>query len=127
MIEPAPVTAAAPNEMRDPLVRAELKRASVWFGLAIGFGLLVLLIQPLMLIFAGLVFAAMLDGGARLLGRVLPVPRGLRVDRGSQRDSTQQDSHFFDAPHPHGFAPLLPVDQPSLSIGACSTHHKISV
>ena len=79
MNEQAPVTAAAPNEMRDPLVRAELKRASVWFGLAIGAALVVLLIQPLMLIFAGLVFASMLDGGARLLGRVLPIPRGLRV------------------------------------------------
>ncbi|MBA2920786.1 AI-2E family transporter [Sphingomonas sp. MAH-20] len=77
--EPATVRAAAPNEMRDPLVRAELKRASVWFGLAIGLALLVLLIQPLTLIFAGLVFAAMLDGGARLLGRVLSIPRGLRV------------------------------------------------
>jgi predicted PurR-regulated permease PerM len=65
--------------MRDPLVRAELKRASVWFGLAIGLALVVLLIQPLTLIFAGLVFAAMLDGGARLLGRVLPIPRGARV------------------------------------------------
>lgn len=74
-----PVTVAAPNEMRDPLVRAELKRASVWFGIAIGLALIVLLIQPLMLIFAGLVFAAMLDGGTRLLGRVLPIGRALRV------------------------------------------------
>ncbi|WP_046348766.1 AI-2E family transporter [Sphingomonas changbaiensis] len=65
--------------MRDPLVRAELKRATVWFGLAIGIGLIVLLIQPIMLLFAGLVFAAMLDGGARLLGRVLAIPRGLRI------------------------------------------------
>jgi predicted PurR-regulated permease PerM len=79
MTDPAPVTAAAPNEMRDPLVRAELKRASVWFGLAIGIAMLVLLIQPLTLIFAGLVFAAMLDGGARLLGRVLSIPRGFRI------------------------------------------------
>jgi len=74
-----PILAAAPAEMRDPLVRAELRRAGVWFGLAIALALAVLLIQPLMLIFAGLVFAAMLDGGARLLGRVLPVPRGARI------------------------------------------------
>lgn len=79
MNDAEPVTAAAPHEMRDPLVRAELKRASVWFGLAIGTALLVLLIHPLMLIFAGLVFAAMLDGGARLLGRVLPIGRSWRV------------------------------------------------
>ncbi|MBC9034264.1 AI-2E family transporter [Sphingomonas sp. JC676] len=68
-----------PNELRDPLVRAELKRASVWFGLAIGVALIVLLIQPLLIIFGGLVFASMLDGGARLLGRILPVPRTLRI------------------------------------------------
>jgi predicted PurR-regulated permease PerM len=68
-----------PNEMRDPVVRAELKRASVWFGLAIGVALVVLLIQPLLIIFGGLVVASMLDGGARLIGRVLPIPRGLRL------------------------------------------------
>ncbi|ATY33268.1 AI-2E family transporter [Sphingomonas psychrotolerans] len=68
-----------PNELRDPIVRAELKRASVWFGLAIGTALVVLLIQPLLIIFGGLVFASMLDGGVRLLGRVLPIPRGLRL------------------------------------------------
>lgn len=68
-----------PNELRDPAVRAELKRASVWFGLAIGVALLVLLVQPLLIIFGGLVFASMLDGGARLLGRILPIPRSLRV------------------------------------------------
>ncbi|WP_066799332.1 AI-2E family transporter [Sphingomonas soli] len=68
-----------PNEMRDPAIRAELKRASVWFGLAIGVALIVLLVQPLLIIFGGLVFASMLDGGVRLLGRVLPIPRGLRL------------------------------------------------
>jgi predicted PurR-regulated permease PerM len=68
-----------PNELRDPIVRAELKRASVWFGLFVAGALVVLLIQPLLIIFAGLVFASMLDGGARLLGRVLPIPRGLRI------------------------------------------------
>ena len=68
-----------PNEMRDPMVRAELKRASVWFGLAICVALVVLLIQPLLIIFGALVFASMLDGGVRLLGRVLPLPRGIRL------------------------------------------------
>lgn len=68
-----------PNELRDPIVRAELKRASVWFGLGIGVALVVLLIQPLLIIFGGLVVASMLDGGVRLLGRVLPIPRGLRL------------------------------------------------
>jgi predicted PurR-regulated permease PerM len=70
---------AAPNEMRDPLVRTEMKRAGVWFGIAAALALIVLLIQPLMLIFAGLVFASMLDGGARLLARVLPIGRNWLV------------------------------------------------
>ena len=68
-----------PNEMRDPMMRAELRRASVWFGLAIAVALLVLLIQPLLLIFAGLVVASMLDGGTRLIRRALPVPRGVAL------------------------------------------------
>ncbi len=81
MSDDAPDTLAGPgpNELRDPLIRAELKRASVWFGLAIGTALCVLLIQPLLLIFAGLVVASMLDGGVRLLGRVLPIGRGWRL------------------------------------------------
>lgn len=73
------VTDAAPNEFRDPEIRAELKRASVWIGAALAVALVVLLIQPLLLIFGGLVFAAMLDGGVRLLGRVLPIGRAWRL------------------------------------------------
>lgn len=71
--------APGPNELRDPLVRAELQRATVWFSLAIGIALIVLLIEPLLIIFAGLVFAAMLDGGVRLIGKVAPLPRSLRL------------------------------------------------
>jgi len=68
-----------PNELRDPMVRAEIKKASVWFGMAIAAALVVLLVQPLLIIFGGLVFASMLDGGARLLARILPIPRSLRI------------------------------------------------
>jgi len=68
-----------PNEMRDPAMRAELKRASVWFGLGITIALIVLLVQPLLIIFGGMVFASMLDGGVRLIGKVAPLPRGLRL------------------------------------------------
>jgi predicted PurR-regulated permease PerM len=68
-----------PAEMRDPFIREELKRASVWFGLALAILAVIFLAQPLLLIFAGIVFAAMLDGGARLLGRVLPIGRGWRL------------------------------------------------
>jgi len=73
------LTAPGPNELRDPFVRRELKRATIWLGLACGIALVVLLIQPLLIIFAGLVFASMLDGGVRLLGRVLPIGRGWRL------------------------------------------------
>lgn len=66
-----------PNEMRDPVLRAELRKASVWFGVAAALGLIILLVQPLLIIFGGLVFASMLDGGVRLLRRVLPLPRGI--------------------------------------------------
>jgi predicted PurR-regulated permease PerM len=37
------------------------------------------LAQPLLLIFAGIVLASMLDGGTRLLGRVLPIGRNWRL------------------------------------------------
>ncbi|HEY0625672.1 MAG TPA: AI-2E family transporter [Allosphingosinicella sp.] len=68
-----------PTEMRDPLIREELKRASVWIGLALAVVGIAFLAQPLLLIIGGFVFASMLDGGTRLLGRVLPIPRGWRL------------------------------------------------
>lgn len=73
------VAEPSPNEMRDPEMRRELKRASVWLGLAATMALVVILIQPILIILAGLVFASMLDGGVRLLGRALPIPRGWRL------------------------------------------------
>lgn len=76
---PEIVSEPAPNELRDPFVRQELKRATVWLGLAGAIGLAVLLIQPLLIIFGGLVFASMLDGGVRLLRRVLPIGRPWRL------------------------------------------------
>ncbi|HEV2078886.1 MAG TPA: AI-2E family transporter [Allosphingosinicella sp.] len=68
-----------PTEMRDPLIRHELKRASVWIGLALLIVGIAVLAQPILLIIGGLVFASMLDGGTRLLGRVLPIGRGWRL------------------------------------------------
>lgn len=79
---PAPAPAPArvgPSDISDPLLREEFRRAAVWIGLAAFVALTVVLAQPLLVIFGGMVFAAMIDGGARLLGRVLPVGRGLRV------------------------------------------------
>lgn len=73
------VTEAAPAEMKDPSTRRELKRAAIWLGLAGAMALAVLLIQPILIVFAGIVFASLLDGGVRLLGRVLPIGRGWRL------------------------------------------------
>ncbi len=68
-----------PTELYDPIIRTEIKRAAVWIGLTAFVVGLVWLAQPLLLIMGGLVLAAMFDGGARLLGRVLPIPRGIRL------------------------------------------------
>jgi predicted PurR-regulated permease PerM len=69
----------SPAEMRDPFLRKELKRALIWLGLACAIALLIVLVQPLLIIFAGIVLAALFDGGVRLLGRVLPIGRGWRL------------------------------------------------
>jgi predicted PurR-regulated permease PerM len=68
-----------PTEFRDPLIRQELKRASIWFGMGLAILAVIFLAQPLLLILAGIVFSAILDGGTRLLGRILPIGRGWRL------------------------------------------------
>lgn len=73
------VETPGPAEFRDPLLRTELKRASVWIGAALLVAGAIFLAQPLLLIVGGLVLAVLLDGGARLLGRWLPIPRGWRL------------------------------------------------
>lgn len=71
--------APGPSEFRDPAIREEAKRAAVWIGMAIAVALVAILAQPILLILAAIVFAAGLDGGVRLLGRVLPIGRGWRL------------------------------------------------
>jgi predicted PurR-regulated permease PerM len=68
-----------PAEFRDPMVVREMKRAAVWFGLALLIAGVIVLAQPLLLIIGGVIFAIFLDGGARLLERVLPIARGFRL------------------------------------------------
>jgi predicted PurR-regulated permease PerM len=68
-----------PAEFRDPLVLTEFKRAAVWAGVALAILGVVFLVEPLLLIIGGLILAVLLDGGARLLGRVLPISRGFRL------------------------------------------------
>jgi len=68
-----------PTELYDPLIRSEVKRAAVWIGMASLVAAFIWLAQPILLIIGGIVLAAMFDGGARLLGRILPIPRGFRL------------------------------------------------
>lgn len=77
--DPSSAEAPGPSDFSDPLVQRELAKAAVWLGLAVAIVLAALLAQPLLLIIGGLVFATMLDGGTRLLGRVLPIGRGWRL------------------------------------------------
>ncbi len=70
---------AGPTDIADPMLRQEAKKAFVWIGIAALVVLAVFMAQPLLVIFGGMVFGAMIDGGTRLLGRVLPIGRGWRV------------------------------------------------
>jgi predicted PurR-regulated permease PerM len=84
MAEGPPTTEAhierpGPAEFRDPLVRREMAKAAVWFGMALLIVGVIVLAQPLLLIIGGAIFAVFLDGGTRLLGRILPIPRGSRL------------------------------------------------
>lgn len=70
---------AGPTDISDPLMRQEARKAVIWLGMACLIGLTVLLAHPLLIIFGGIVFAAMIDGGARLLGRIMNIGHSWRV------------------------------------------------
>ncbi len=70
---------ASPTRISSPELQFEAKRALIWV-LIVGLAVLCIYIsQSLLVIFGAMVFAAMIDGGARLLRRVLPIGRGLRI------------------------------------------------
>lgn len=74
-----PAMGASPTQISDPKLAYEARRALVWVSV-VGLALLcVYMAHSLLVIFAGMVFAAMIDGGARLVGRVLPIHRGFRI------------------------------------------------
>ncbi|HLO21930.1 MAG TPA: hypothetical protein VK193_00690, partial [Methyloceanibacter sp.] len=84
MAERPPTTEAhlerpGPAEFRDPLVRREMQKAAVWFGMGLAILGIITLGQPLLLIIGGAIFAVLLDGGVRFLGRYLPIPRAWRL------------------------------------------------
>jgi predicted PurR-regulated permease PerM len=68
-----------PAEFRDPIVRREMQKAAVWFGMALVIAGVIVLGQPLLLIIGGMIFAVFLDGGVRLLGRYIPIARPWRL------------------------------------------------
>ena len=68
-----------PAEFRDPLVRREMQKATVWFGMGIAILGVITLGQPLLLIVGGAIFAVFLDGGVRIFGRYIPIGRGWRL------------------------------------------------
>ena len=70
---------ASPARFRDPMMAMEAKKALVWALVAGVVVLCVYMAQPLLVIFAGMVFAAAIDGGARLLERVIKIGRGWRL------------------------------------------------
>jgi putative permease len=69
----------SPSRISDPRLRYEISRAFVWTMVVGGIVLAAYISRSLLVIFGALVFAAMIDGGARLLGRILPIHRSLRV------------------------------------------------
>ena len=68
-----------PSDIHDTTVLRELRRAAVWIGMALFVVGVIVLAQPILLIIGGLVFAVILDGGTRLLGRILPIARPWRL------------------------------------------------
>ena len=76
---PAQQMGSSPTRISDSQLRFEAKRAFVWTAV-IGMAILAVYIsQSLLVIFGAMVFASMIDGGARLLGRALKIGRMWRV------------------------------------------------
>lgn len=76
--DPHPQT-ASPSRISDPRLRFEAHKALIWVTVIVLIGLAIYMAQALLVVFGGLVLASIIDGGARLLGRVLPIGRGKRV------------------------------------------------
>lgn len=78
-VDSAQPQSQSPTTIADPRLRFEAHRAAVWALVVVLVGLAIYLSQALLVIFGGMVFAAIIDGGARLLGRIMPVGRGIRI------------------------------------------------
>ena len=69
----------SPTRIASPKLRYEASKALVWGGVIGLIWLTAHLSQTLLVIFGALVFASIIDGGTRLLGRYLPIGRNWRV------------------------------------------------
>ncbi len=70
---------SSPTQISSPELRSEAARAAVWVAVVGVAVLAVYISQALLVIFGAMVFATLLDGGARLLGRILPIGRNWRL------------------------------------------------
>ena len=77
--EKRPPESPGPADLSSQNVRDEARKAAVWLGMALAIVGIIVLAQPILLILGGMMFAIILDGGTRLLGRVLPIGRGWRL------------------------------------------------
>ncbi len=68
-----------PSRIANPELKFEAQRAFVWAAVIGTIMLAVYISQSLLVIFGAMVAASIIDGGARLLGRILPIGRRLRV------------------------------------------------
>jgi predicted PurR-regulated permease PerM len=68
-----------PADISDLTIIREVRKAAVWIGMALLAAGVIVLSQPILLIIGGMVFAVILDGGTRLLGRALPIARAWRL------------------------------------------------
>ncbi len=71
--------APGPADAHSTVFWIEIRKAAAWLGMACAIGLVILLIHPILFIIGAVVIAVMLDGGTRLLGRILPIGRGWRL------------------------------------------------
>lgn len=69
----------SPACVADTRLQFEMRRALAWASVVGGVVLAVYIAKSLLVIFGAIVFASIVDGGARLLGRVVPMQRRWRV------------------------------------------------
>ncbi|APE28191.1 AI-2E family transporter [Aurantiacibacter gangjinensis] len=70
---------ASPTRISTPELRFEAWKALVWTVIVGLVMLAVYISHSLLVIFGAMVFASIIDGGSRLLSRVLPIGRGWRI------------------------------------------------